>query len=127
MSLVRCDKRLVAALLSLSALAGVMAGCGGASSPKPAKPVAELAPKQILAVAMAAARSEGSMHFDVQAMASAATVDVVGDALPTVGRQATTGNNGAEMTELVRPGSTYIRGNAAALTGRRWTSKRAPR
>jgi hypothetical protein len=87
MSLVGCDKRLVAALLSLSALAGVVAGCGGTSSHEPAKPVAELAPKQILAEAMAAARSEGSMHFDVQATASAVTVDVVGDALPTAGRQ----------------------------------------
>ena len=116
MSLVGCDKRLVAALLSLSALAGVVAGCGGTSSPEPAKPVAELAPKQILAEAMAAARSEGSMHFDVQAMASAATVDVVGDALPTAGRQVTTGGSGAEMTELVLPGGTYIHGNEAALT-----------
>jgi hypothetical protein len=115
MSPARTGRRLAAALLSLSTLA-LLAGCGG-SSPKPPKPVAELPPKQILAEALASARSAGSMHFDVQATAPSVTVDVVGDALPTVGRQATTGNNGAEMTELVRPGSTYIRGNAAALTG----------
>jgi hypothetical protein len=115
MSPVPSGKSLAAALLSLSALAA-MAGCGG-SSPGPARPVAELPPEQILAKAMAAARSAGSMHFTVQATVSPVTLDVVGDALPTVGRQVATSNNGGVMTELVLPGGTYIHGNAAALTG----------
>jgi hypothetical protein len=111
----RAGCRLAAALLTLSAVI-VLAGCGG-SPPKPPKPVAELPPKQILAEALAAARSAGSMHFDEEVTASSATVEAVGDALPTVGRQVASGSNGAVMTELVRPGSTYVRGNAAALTG----------
>jgi hypothetical protein len=118
MSPVRSGKCMAAAMLSLSALAGVagMAGCGG-SSPKPARPIAELPPKQILAKALAAARSAGSVHFDVQATVSSVTVDVAGDARPTAGRQVATSSNGAVMTELVLPGSAYIHGNAAALTG----------
>ena len=95
----------------------VLAGCTGARPKPPAKPVAELAPKQILAEALAAAWSAGSMHFDEVVTASSVTVEAVGDALPTVGRQVASGSNGAVMTELVRPGSTYLRGNAAALTG----------
>jgi hypothetical protein len=116
MSAARTRTGLAAALLSASALA-LLAGCGGGSSPKPAKPVADLPPKQILAEALASARAAGSMHFDVQATAASVTLDIVGDALPTVGRQVTTGNDGAQMTELVVPGSTYLRGNAAGLTG----------
>jgi hypothetical protein len=111
----RTRNSLAAAVASLSA-AAVLAGCGG-SSPKPAKPVADLPPTKILAEALASARSAGSVRFDEQVTVSSVTVDVVGDALPTIGRQDTAGSNGAVMTELVRPGSTYVRGNAAALTG----------
>jgi hypothetical protein len=111
---VRTGHGLLAALLSVSALV-LLAGCGG-SSPKPAKPVADLPPRQILAKALASARAAGSVHFDVQATVSSASVDIVGDAMPTVGRQVATDSNGAEATELVLPGSTYVRGNAAGLT-----------
>jgi hypothetical protein len=107
----------------------LLAGCTGATKPSadtakptasasaPAKPVADLPPNLILAEAVAAARSADSMHFDEQVTASSVTVDAVGDALPTVGRQVASGSNGAVMTEVVVPGSTYLRGNAAALTG----------
>ena len=108
----RTGNGLVAALLSLSALA-LLAGCGGSS----AKPVAQLPPNQIVTEALAAARSKGSVHVDVSAAASQAVVRIVGVASPTVGRQVARGNDGAVMTELVRPGSTYVRGNAAGLTG----------
>jgi hypothetical protein len=112
----RVGYRLAAAVLTLSA-AVVLAGCTSARPKPPAKPVAELAPKQILAEALAAAKAAGSMHFDEVVTASSATVDAVGDALPSFGRQVASGSNGAVMTEVVRPGSTYVRGNAAALTG----------
>ncbi len=111
--------RVISVLTAATAVLGtaaLLAGCGG-SGPKPAKPLADLPAKQILAEALASARSAGSMRFDEQVTASSVTVDVVGDALPAIGRQETTGSNGAVMTELVRPGSTYVRGNAAALTG----------
>jgi hypothetical protein len=105
----------VVALLSLSALV-LLAGCGGSGSTS-AKPVTQLPPKQIATEALAAARAKGSVHVDVSAAASQAVVRIVGVASPSVGRQVATGNDGAVMTELVRPGSTYVRGNAAALTG----------
>jgi hypothetical protein len=111
----RTSNRLVVALLSVSALS-LLAGCGGSGSTS-AKPVTQLPPKQIVTEAVAAARAEGSVHVDVSAAASQAVVRISGDALPTVGRQVASGNDGAAMTELVRPGSTYVRGNAAALTG----------
>lgn len=112
----RTGSRLAAAPLFVAALA-VLAGCGGSSSKPPAKPVADLTPKQILAEATAAARSARSMHYNEQVTVSSVTVDAVGDALLTAGRQAASGSNGAVMSELVLPGGTYIRGNAAALTG----------
>jgi hypothetical protein len=117
----RTSKGPAGALLSLSALAAlaVLAGCGG-SSPKPAKPVAGLPAKQILAEALASARSAGSMSFNQYegtVSSSNAQVVVTGDALPTMGRQVAKGDNGAVMTELVLPGGTYLRGNAAAMTG----------
>jgi hypothetical protein len=115
MGAARASNGLVAALLSLSAL-GLLAGCGGSGSTS-AKPVTQLPPRQIVTEALAAARAKGSVHVDVSAAASQAVVRISGDALPTVGRQVATGNNGAVMTELVRPGSTYVRGNAAGLTG----------
>lgn len=114
----------VAALLSLGALAAVLAGCGGGGSSQVdgsgQKPVSDLQPKQILAEALASARSAGSMFFDEYegtVSSSSAIVFVAGDALPTIGRQVAKGNNGAVMTELVLPGGTYLRGNAAAMTG----------
>jgi hypothetical protein len=108
--------RKVTALLCAAGLV-LLAGCGGGPGAKPARPLADLPAKQILAEALSAARAARSMHFDVQATSGAATVDIVGYAEPAAGRQVTTGSGGAEMTELVRPGSTYIRGNAAGLTG----------
>jgi hypothetical protein len=113
-----------AAVASVSAVAALamlamLAGCGG-SSPKPAKPVAELPAKQIVAEALASARSARSMSFsqyEGTVSSSSAQVVVTGDALPATGRQVAKGDNGAVMTELVLPGGTYLRGNAAAMTG----------
>jgi hypothetical protein len=121
MSPVRDGRSAAAALLSVSALAAlaVLAGCGG-SSPKAAKPVADLPARQILAEALASARSARSMSFsEYEGTVSSSTVQVVvtGDALPATGRQVAKGDNGAVMTELVLPGGTYLRGNAAAMTG----------
>jgi hypothetical protein len=115
MTSTRNGKSIAAGLLSLSVVAA-LAACSP-SSPKPAKPVAELPPAKILAETLAAARAAGSMHFDEQVRVSSLIVDAVGDALPTIGRQVASGSGGAVMTELVRPGSTYLRGNAAALNG----------
>jgi hypothetical protein len=112
----RTRSRLAAALLSLGVMA-LLAGCGGSSSKPPPKPVADLTPKQILTQTLASARSAGSLHYDEQVTVSSVTVDAVGDAQLTVGRQSASGSNGAVMDELVLPGATYIRGNAAALTG----------
>jgi hypothetical protein len=111
--------------------AALLAGCTGSTpsnkptagttkptaSPSATTPVADLPPQQILAEAMAAARSAGSMHYDEQVTASRASVNAVGSAMLTVGREVAGGSNGALMTEIVLPGSTYLHGNAAALTG----------
>jgi hypothetical protein len=117
MNRTRHGSALAAALLSLSALP-LLAACG--SSSPPPKPVAQLTPKQILAEALAAARSAGSMYFseyEGTVSSSSATVVATGDALPTIGREVAKGNTGQVMTELVLPGGTYLNGNAAALTG----------
>ena len=109
---------LMAATSVLSA-AALLAGCSG-SSPAPPKPVRDLPAKQIVAKALALARSAGSMSFyqyEGTVSSSSALVVVAGDALSATGRQVAKGDNGAVMTELVLKGATYVRGNAAALTG----------
>lgn len=116
MSRLRRGSSLAAGLLSLGVLA--LAGCG--SSQPPAKPLSQLPAGQILAKALAAARSAGSMYYTEYGgetvSSSTASIMATGDALLTSGYQDTKDINGAEMAEIVTPSGTYLRGNAAAWT-----------
>jgi hypothetical protein len=110
------SRGIAAALLSLSALP-LLSGCGSSA---PAKPLSELPPKQILAEALAAAKSSGPMYYkEYVGTVSSSTASLIasGGGQATTGRQVVQSDTGAVMTELVLPTGTYVKGNAAALTG----------
>jgi hypothetical protein len=109
----------VAALTSLGLLAGLLAGCTGGSSPKPAASsgLAALPAKEILSRADAAATAAGSLHFYSTTKAGSSSIIFNDDSASSGGRQDITISGGGKMTVLVVHSVGYVNGNATALSG----------
>jgi hypothetical protein len=101
--------------LGLVSLALALSACGGGGSSAPsAGSLAGKTAKQVLASALAAAKTSGSVHFTVVGKDAGRTETIVGDASTTEGRETITSGDLSIQAEVVGKGA-YIEGNAGGL------------
>jgi hypothetical protein len=104
-------KRIVPlALGSLVLLAAACGSSGGGTSDA----LAHKTPKEVLASALAAAKTSGSFHYELTATGSTSSQSIVGDASATEGRQVISEGTLKIQAELIGK-VVYIEGNSGGL------------
>jgi hypothetical protein len=100
-------KRILVPLLGSLAL--LAASCGGSSDA-----LANRTPKQVLASALAAAKTAGSFHFALTGKTTSGTESVIGDTSATASRESITIGSSTFQLEVIGS-KAFVEGNAGGL------------